>query len=84
MVEAGRDQWTHPTGADAEAIPELELDQPLGLLICAAQMAHAAQRGRVWCRRWQGAVSVDDCQCLRIEVVQFLFVGPVNSGQKFW
>ena len=29
--EAGHDQWTHPAGADAEPIPELEFDQSLGL-----------------------------------------------------
>ena len=26
-------------------------------------MAHAAERGWVWCRRWHGAVRVVDCQC---------------------
>ena len=30
-AEAGHDQWTHPAGAAAEPIPELELDQTLGL-----------------------------------------------------
>ena len=30
VAEAGRDLWTHPAGADAEPIPELELDQTLG------------------------------------------------------
>ena len=30
-AEAGRDQWTHPAGADAEPVPELEFDQMLGL-----------------------------------------------------
>ena len=43
-------------------------------------MAHAEERGWVWCRRWQGAVSVVDCQYRRIEVVQFLYVGPVNPS----
>ena len=42
-------------------------------------MAHAAERGWVWLRRWQGAVRVVDCQCRRIEVVQFLRVRPINS-----
>ena len=45
-------------------------------------MAHAAERGWVWCRRWQGAVSVVVLQCRRIEVIQFLFVGPVNPVKK--
>ena len=27
-AEAGHDHWTHPAGADAEPIPELEFDQP--------------------------------------------------------
>ena len=31
MAEAGRDLHTHPAGADAEPIPELEFDQTLGL-----------------------------------------------------
>ena len=30
-AEAGHDQWTHPAGADAEPILELEFDQTLGL-----------------------------------------------------
>ena len=30
-AEAGREQWTHPAGTDAEPIPELEFDQTLGL-----------------------------------------------------
>ena len=30
-AEAGQDQWTHPAGADAEPVPELEFDQTLGL-----------------------------------------------------
>ena len=30
-AEAGHDQWTHPAGADAEPILELEIDQTLGL-----------------------------------------------------
>ena len=32
----------------------------------------------MWFRSWQGAVRVVDCQCRRIEVVQFLLVRPVN------
>ena len=30
-AEADHDQWTHPAGADAEPILELEFDQTLGL-----------------------------------------------------
>ena len=41
-------------------------------------MAHAAQRGWVWCRRWQGAVGVVDCQCRLIDVVQLLLVRLVS------
>ena len=53
-------QWLHAACADAEPFPELEFDQTLGLKIRAAEMAHAAERGWVWFRRWQGAVSVVD------------------------
>lgn len=35
-AEAGHDLWTHPAGADAEPITELEFDKTLGLLNCAA------------------------------------------------
>ena len=41
-------------------------------------MAHAAERGRAWCWRWQSAVRVVVCQCRRIEVGQFLLARPVN------
>ena len=78
VAEAGRDQWTHPAGADAEPVPDLVFDQNSGLEFFAAQMAHAAKRGWVWCRRWQSAVGVVDCQCRRIEVVQFLHVRLVK------
>ena len=47
--------------ADAEPIPELEFDQMLGLKICGAQMAHSAEGGWVWFKRWQGAVRVVNC-----------------------
>ena len=30
-AEAGRDQWTHPAGADAEPNLELEFEETLGL-----------------------------------------------------
>ncbi len=44
-------------GAAPEPIPELEFDQNLRLLIFAGQMAHAAERGLVWIRRWRGSAS---------------------------
>ena len=46
-------------------------------------MAHAAERGWVWCRRWQGAVGVVDCGCEFIEVVQYRLVRLV-SPVKNW
>ena len=55
-AEAGHDHWTHLTCADAKPIPELVFDQTLGLQICAAQVAHAAECGWVWCRRRQGVL----------------------------
>ena len=30
-AEAGHDQWTHLAGADASPVPDLEIDQTLGL-----------------------------------------------------
>ena len=42
-------------------------------------MAHAAQRGLVWIRRWRGAVSVVALYCCLIDVVQFSFVIPIKS-----
>ena len=53
----------HDAGIDAEPTPELEFDQTLGWQTCALEVAHAVERGLVWFRRWQGAVSVVDCQC---------------------
>ena len=44
----------------------------------AGVLLRAAERGWVWCRRWQGAVRVVDCKCRRIEDVQFRYVGPIN------
>ena len=57
-AEAGRDLWTHPAGADAEPIPELEFYQAVGLCICAAEMVNAAERGWWWFMRWQCATIV--------------------------
>ena len=34
--------------------------------------------GWVWFRYWQSTVSVVDCQCRRIQIVQFLHVRPVK------
>ena len=35
----------------------------------------------MWIRRWLGAVSVVDCQCCFIEVVQFTFVCRSNLSE---
>ena len=80
-AEAGHDQWTHPAGTDADPIPQLEFDQTLGLQICAAQVAPAAECGWVWVRLWQGAVRVVVCQCRRIQVWQFLRVRSVDQSK---
>ena len=40
--------------------------------------SHAAERGGVWCRRWQGAVMVADFGSYSMEIVQFLLVRAVN------
>ena len=31
VAEAGRDLWTHPAGADAEPVSDLEFDKTLGM-----------------------------------------------------
>ena len=80
-AEAGHDQWTHPAGTDADPIPQLEFEQTLGLQICAAQVAPAAECGWVWVWLWQGAVRVVVCQCRRIQVWQFLRVRSVNQSK---
>ena len=49
-----------------------------GLKICAPQMAHVAERGCVGLRSWQGAVSVVDCGCCAMVIVQYLLVRPTN------
>ena len=76
-------QLLYPADADIEPILELEFDQTVRLYTCAAQMAHAAERGCLWFRCWLGAVSVVDCQCRRIEGVQFLRVRPANPVNPF-
>ena len=45
-------------------------------------MAHAAERGWVWFRRRQGAVSVVVCQRRHLEVGQFLLVRLINPFLK--
>ena len=55
----------------ADPIPELEFEQTLGWKSCAVEIAHAAERGLVWIRRWRGAASGVGCQ-IRI-------VGNVHS-----
>ncbi len=44
-VEAGHDQWTPSTDADAEPVPELEFDKAFGWNSCASEMSRAAERG---------------------------------------
>ena len=44
----------------------------------AARRDLAAERGWVWFRHSQHAVSVVHCQCYSMEVVQFLLVRPIN------
>ena len=67
----GHDRLLHDAGIDAEPIPELEFDQKLGWKFCAVEMAHAAERGLVWIRRWNGAVSSVVCQIRIAGSVQF-------------
>ena len=67
-AEAGHDRLLHNAGVDAEPIPELEFEQTLGWKSCAVEIAHTAERGLVWIRRWRGAVSGVGCQ-FRIVVV---------------
>ncbi len=43
----------------AQPIPELEFDQKLGWQSCDVEMAHSAERGLVWIRRWRGAGWLD-------------------------
>ena len=44
-AEAKHDRLVADADTDAEPIPDLEFDQTMGLSICAAEMAHAAERG---------------------------------------
>ena len=78
-AEAGHDRLVAAAGADAEPIPDLEFDQTLRLKICTAEMAHVAGRGKVWIRRWLGAVSVVGCQFRIVGIVYFPFVTRIRS-----
>ena len=55
-AEAGRDQWTQTASVAAEPLLDPDFDQALGRWTRAAEIAHAADRGWVLCRR--GAVRV--------------------------
>ena len=61
-----------PAGLGADPIPEVEFDQTLGWQTCVVEMAHAAQRGLAWIRRWRGAASGVVCQ--------FRIIGSVHSS----
>ncbi len=63
----------------AEPIPELEFDQTSGWKSCAVEMAHAAERGLVWTRRWLGAVSGVVCQIRIAGSVHFSLVTRIKS-----
>ena len=49
-------------------------------------MAHAAERGWVWCRRWHGAVRVVDCKCqtaiLAAEAGRELWTHPAGADTE--
>ena len=78
QYSAGHDRLLYIAGVDAEPIPELEFDQTMGWYSCAVEMAHAAERGLVWIRRWRGAVSGVGCQFRIVGSVQF----PLVTGFK--
>ena len=78
-AEAGHDRVLHDAGIDAEPILELEFDQTLGWQTCAVEMAHAAERGLVWIRRWRGAVSGVGCQIRIVSNVHSLPVPRIKS-----
>ena len=75
----GHDRLLHDAGIDAEPIPELEFDQTLGWKFCAVEMAHAAERGLVWIRRWRGAASGVGCQIRIVGTVHFPPVARIKS-----
>jgi len=70
-AEAGHDRLLHNVGVDAEPIPELQFEQTLGWKSCAVEMAHAAERGLVWVRRWCGVMSGVGCQIRIVGIVHF-------------
>ncbi len=63
----------------AEPMLELEFDQTLGWKSCAAEMAHVAERGLVWTRRWLCAVSGVVCQFRIAGSVHFPLVTRIKS-----
>ena len=70
-AEAGHDRLLHNASVTAEPIPDLEFNQTLGWKSCAVGMAHAAERGLVWTRRWRRAASRVVCQIRIAGSVQF-------------
>jgi len=66
----------------AEPMLELEFDQTLGWKSCAVEMAHVAERGLVWIRRWRRAVSDVVCQVGIAGIVHFSLVPRIKSLQK--
>ena len=51
--------------------PRTGVRPDIGVVICAVEMAHAAERGLVWTRRWRGAVSGVSCQIQIVGIVHF-------------
>ena len=66
----------------AEPMLELEFDQTLGWKSCAVEMAHVAERGVMWIRRWRGAASGVGCQIRIVGIVQFPPVPRIRSLRK--
>ena len=79
ISEARHDRLLHTAGVDAEPIPELEFDQTLGWKSCAVEIAHTAERGLVWIRRWRGAVSGVGCQIRIVGIVHSSLVPRIKS-----
>ena len=45
-------------------------------------MEHVAERGKVWIRRWRGAVSVVGCQFRTVGIVPIPLVTHIRSLRK--
>ena len=72
----------HTVNLCAVPIPGLEFEQTLGWQSCAVEMAHAAERGLVWTRRWLGVVSGVVCQIRIVGSVQFPPVTRIKSLRR--